>query len=223
MVDLLTADGAMVTFDVDALINGVISDSVTAEATVQSSRRFDLAVSPDAEPIAPNDVVTFELTFGNRTGEATSNTELRFPVPAGTTLVSADQGGSLDNGDVVWDLGLLNPGVSGQRTVSISLDSGSYSAGAIVSVDSVQISGDVNFVNEITDQAATVRVESLPDLALALDTDATPLRQNLTSPTLLTVTNRTGSPLFGVRIELFIPAGVLDINDLLLSDGGDCT
>lgn len=222
-VDLLTADGAMVTFDVDALINGVINDSTTAEATVQASRRFDLAISADAEPVSPDDIVSFELTFGNRTGEATSNTELRFPLPTGTTFVAADQGGSLDNGDVVWDLGLLNPGVSGRRQVSISVDSSSYSVGDIVSVDAVQIAGDVNFVNETASQTATLRVENLPDLALALDTDATPLRQNLFSPTLLTVTNRTGSAMFGVRVELYIPPGVLDITDLLLSDGGDCT
>lgn len=222
-VDPGTLAGTDITFDVDALINGVISDSVAAAASVQASRRFDLAVNADAEPISPDDVVTFELTFGNRSTEATSNTELRFPLPPGTTLVSADEGGSPSGGDVVWDLGLLNPGVGGRRRVSITVGAASYSDGDIVHVDAVEISGDVNFVTETTSQPATLRVESLPELLLSIDTDVSPVIPNVSSPTLITVTNPSGSPLFGVRLELYVPNHVNDLLDQLLSDGGDCT
>lgn len=222
-VDLATLAETAISFDVDALIDGVISDSVSAAALVQGSRRFDLAVNADAEPVSPDSVVTFELTFGNRSTEATSNTELRFPLPAGTTFVAADEGGSPSGGAVVWDLGLLNPGVGGRRRVSLTVDAASYSNGDIVTVDAVEISGDVNFVTETTSQPATLRVESLPEPLLSIDTDVSPTIPNVSSPTLLTVTNPSGSPLFGVRLELYVPNNVNDMLDQLLSDGGDCT
>ena len=189
---------------------------------LEENRTFNLDVGVDQEPVEPDDVLSYELTFGNSSGTATSNSELRFPLPPGTTFVSADGGGSEINGDVVWDLGLINPGEGGRRRVSVTIGGAAYASGDIVTVDAVQVSGTSNFVTRRSRQNVSTRVESLPDLALEIDTQAAPTRPGLRAPLHLTVTNRTEAVMSGVRAELFLPRGLSDINDQLLSDDGDC-
>ena len=63
----------------------------------------------------------YELSFGNQSDTATTDTELRFPLPAGTSLVEASDGGSQVGNEVVWDLGTLNPGDSDKRRVTVQL------------------------------------------------------------------------------------------------------
>ncbi len=187
-----------------------------------SNRVLNLNVDARNEPVAPGDTLTYELTFGNQSGSSATSTELRFPLPAGTTLVDADGGGAQVGNEVVWDLGLLGTGEGGSRRVTVQLG-GTIQAGDVLEVDAAQISADANFVTEISRQFASTRVEDLPDLALALDTDVSPLTVDSQTPIRLTVSNRGGTLLTGVEIELFYPFGLASANDVLLTDGGDCT
>jgi uncharacterized repeat protein (TIGR01451 family)/uncharacterized repeat protein (TIGR02543 family) len=69
------------------------------------------------------DTIVYTITYGN-TGAATANSVvITDPVPAGTTFVSASNGGTLSNGNVIWNLGSLNGGTSGQLlTFRVQLD-----------------------------------------------------------------------------------------------------
>ena len=82
---------------------------------------MELEVDAEREPVAPGETLRYELSFGNQSGTATTDTELRFPLPAGTSLVEASDGGTLVGSDVVWDLGTLNPGDSDKRRVTVQL------------------------------------------------------------------------------------------------------
>ena len=50
------------------------------------------------------------------------NPLLSLPVPVGTTFVSASDGGTLVGDSVQWNVGSLNPGDSGQRTMIVDVD-----------------------------------------------------------------------------------------------------
>jgi len=53
---------------------------------VESSRLLDLALAEDADPVAPGEQLTYQLSFGNRTGSTlASAVVLRLPVPAGAS------------------------------------------------------------------------------------------------------------------------------------------
>src|SRR5262249_47507501 len=49
----------------------------------------------------------YTITVGNRGNEGASGVVVRDPIPAGTTFVSASNGGRLINGEVIWNLGIV--------------------------------------------------------------------------------------------------------------------
>ena len=183
---------------------------------------MELEVDTDREPVAPGEMLRYELSFGNQSDTATTDTELRFPLPAGTSLVEASDGGTLVGNEVIWDLGTLNSGDSDKRWVTVQLD-GTVDNGDLIEVDAAEISGVSNFLTQRTRQQATTRVETASALAFSIDMSAQPLRSNVFSPIHVTVTNRSTMVQNGVRAELFFPPGLADMDDNFFSDGGNCT
>jgi len=217
-----TNAGTMIPFDGE-VFEGEISRAVAgAEVVVAENRPLELEVDAEREPVAAGETLGFELTFGNRSGTATTGTELRFPLPAGTSLVEADGGGTLDGNEVVWNLGTLNPGDSGKRRLVVALD-GTLANGEVIEVDAAAISAQSNGQTVATRQQATTRIEDTAQLAFSIDLPAQPLRTGVFSPIHVTVTNRSQTVQSGVRAELFFPPGLADMSDNLFSDGGDCT
>jgi len=216
-----TPAATMIEFDGEVFEDAASRAIAGAEAVVAASRPLDLDVDADGEPVAPGQTLAFELTFGNNSGTATTGTELRFPLPAGTSLVEAG-GGTLDGNEVVWDLGILNPGDSGQRRVAVQLGA-ALANGDLVEVNAAEISGQRNAETTRTRQQSTTRVQTASQLAFSIDMPAQPLRTDVFSPIRLTVTNRSDTAQSGVRAELFFPPGLGAMSDVLFSDGGDCT
>ena len=215
-------DGTLIPFD-GRVFEGSTERAVAAsEAVVEENRPLELEVDADREPVAPGGELRYELSFGNQSGTARTDTELRFPLPAGTSLVEASDGGTLIGSEVVWDLATLNPGDSDKRRVTVQLD-GSVAAGDIVEVDAAEVSGISNFETRRTRQQATTRVETASQLGFSVDLPAGPLRNDVSSPIHVTVTNRGATVQNGVRAELFFPPGLSDMFDALFSDGGDCS
>lgn len=95
------ADGTELTLAADFLQdgNGIFEPtdvvaSTSQSATVYSAPLLELQVDEDRDPVAPGEVFTYRLTYGNRTAVDLANVELRLPLPAGVTLVSASDGGT---------------------------------------------------------------------------------------------------------------------------------
>ena len=212
----------LIAFNGEVLEGASLRAVAGSEVVVVADRALELEVDADREPVAPGKTLGFELNFGNQSGTATTSTELRFPLPADTSLVGADGGGALVGNEVVWNIGILNPGDSGKRRVTVQLG-GALGDGDLVEVDSAEISGESGFEIRRTRQQATTRVETASQLAFSIDMPAQPLRTNVASPIHLTVTNRGATVRSGVRAELFFPPGLADMSDALFSDGGDCT
>ncbi len=80
-----------------------------------------------ASSVASGANLTYTITYGNTGTASASNVVIRDPVPAGTTFVSATGGGMLMGGTVVWNIGTVNAGVTGQTltfTVMVNTASG---------------------------------------------------------------------------------------------------
>ena len=215
-------DGTLIPFDGRVFEGAIERASAGSQAFVEESRSLELEVDADREPVAPGQTIRYELNFGNQSGVATTDSELRLPLPAGTSLVEASDGGTLVGGEVVWDLATLNPGDSDKRFLKIQLD-GSFDNGDLIEVDAAEISGTSNFETQSTRQQATTRVESASALGFSIDMPAQPLRNAVFSPIHVTVTNRSATVQNGVRAELFFPPGLDFMSNDFFSDGGNCT
>ena len=120
-----TPDGSVVDFDAFTLSGGEDRVTVDRALTVDSSRQLQLGVHEREDPIAAGGELVYTLHFGNAsTTDTAPNASLSFPLPVGTTFVSASDGGSFGAGTVTWALGTLQPGQSGTRTLVLDADAG---------------------------------------------------------------------------------------------------
>ncbi len=86
---------------------------------------------------APGTVVTgtnltYTITYGNTGSAAATSVVISDTVPAGTTFVSATNGGTLSAGVVSWTVGTVGAGVTGQTvafTVNVTAASGTVTNG----------------------------------------------------------------------------------------------
>src|SRR5262249_20356518 len=95
--------------------------SASATVTVDATLALDVSLHEAKDPVAAGGSLEYTLHFGNRsTTTAYASALLQLPLPAGTTFVSASDGGTLVAGTVEWSLGTLQPGQSGTRRVSLT-------------------------------------------------------------------------------------------------------
>ena len=64
--------------------------------------------------------LTYTVTYGNTGNTSATGVVIKDTVPAGTSFVSATNGGQLASGVVTWNIGTVNAGVTGQ-TVSFTV------------------------------------------------------------------------------------------------------
>ena len=114
------------------LENATVSVSADNHETVQAQPASitvecapDLNVSKSSCPgtIPPGGFLTYDLAYSNDGVGPATNATMKDTIPAGTTVV--DDGGGTVSGDgsmVTFDLGTLEPGDSGTRTIVVQVD-----------------------------------------------------------------------------------------------------
>lgn len=87
--------------------------------------RPDLTVvkTADKSEVLPGEEITYTLTYKNQGRVWASNTIITDTLPAGTTFISATDGGVNQDGLVVWNLGKVYPGQSGTVSVTVKVNS----------------------------------------------------------------------------------------------------
>ncbi|MBN8280044.1 MAG: hypothetical protein J0M16_05510, partial [Gammaproteobacteria bacterium] len=202
-----TAAGTVITLPGTALVNAVSTATTNATSTVTTTDGLNLAVDEDKDQVVTGEQLTYTLTYSKR--GATTNitgTTLTFPVPAGTTFVSATGGGSFAAGNVTWNLGTLPFTQSATQQVVVSVNNG-LAAGSVIAVNGATITGTGAGPESATATAVT-RVAVAPPLALALEMNGNPLRATEQGVAEITVTNRSGAPLTGVVLLARVPQGL---------------
>ena len=152
--------------------------------------------------------LTYTITYGNAGTQDATNVVIRDPVPAGTSFVSATNGGVLSGGVVTWNIGTVNAGVAGQTvsfTVQVNATSGS--------VDNANYTIEATGISPVTGATVTTSVTSVcPVISLSPPSLPNGAPGSFYSQT-LTASGGSGSYSFSV-IAGALPPG------LTLSSGG---
>ena len=98
--------------------------SASANVIVDAAPALALGMVGDRDPVTPGETLTYTLSFGNPGAVDLPAVVLRGVVPAGTTFVSANDGGVLSGNEVQWDLGTAKAGAGGQRRFSVTVNAG---------------------------------------------------------------------------------------------------
>ncbi|MCA9502148.1 MAG: DUF11 domain-containing protein [Spirochaetaceae bacterium] len=196
------ADGSLVQIRAMALGSG--SDDRAASSrtlAVADGRRLELVLAEDRDPVAPGATLEYTLTFGNpSSSQDVTNALLQFTPAAGTSFVSASNGGALVGSRVEWSLGTVAARDHGQRTVSVLVDGGAAKADLLAAQASLSSDDgpgiSLEAVTEVDDQEA---------LSLELEQIGTPL-EFLQA----TVTNVDSVAHTGVSLVVRVPDGLQD-------------
>ena len=81
---------------------------------VQSARQEELKLSTSEGTVAPGKDFIYTLAYHNGRPSPISGAKLRLPIPTGANFVSAEGGGAVSAGSVMWSLGTLVAGDAGQ-------------------------------------------------------------------------------------------------------------
>jgi uncharacterized repeat protein (TIGR01451 family) len=219
-----TADGTVITLPVEVLVDGVQVLSTSASVTVGTANALSLALDGDQDMVAPDDTLTYTLTYANRdTAASVTGMALSLPLPEGVTFVSASGGGTLVGDTVEWSLSDLPAGQAGLQQAVVTVD-GSLLDGTILRVDAAQLTGtnNVSSAAELARATAATRIKAAPALGLAIEMSPDPVQAQLnkTITTILTVTNRSGTDLSGTVLQARIPTD--RVNTSTPGNGGTC-
>jgi len=216
-----TAPGTTIALPGTVLVNAVSTATANASVVVSGTNALSLAVDEDKDSVVPGELLTYTLNYANRLPSVSvTGTTLSFPVPVGTTFVSATGGGTLAGGNVQWSLGSLPASQSGQQQVVVSINSG-LAAGSVLQVAAATISGSSG-VAESASANAVSRVAATSPLVLGVELNPDPVRPGERGIAQITVSNRGGSPLTGVVLQARIPQGLDSFNPGYITTGGTC-
>lgn len=190
-------DGTTITLNLVDLDTGV---TISRSVVVQSAPKLDLQLSTGQSSVAPGANFTHILTYNNSGTAAISSATLSVPVPAGTTFVSASDGGALgSDGFVRWTLGTLKAGLNDRRTVTFKAPAGKYGA-LLVDAVLTDLAGDAA-------RASTTIVEDAnasPAFTYTLTTTTNPVRPGAVAEFVAMVTNHT-TDLSKVTMSFTVP------------------
>ncbi|MEZ5565189.1 MAG: thrombospondin type 3 repeat-containing protein [Gammaproteobacteria bacterium] len=223
VVTASTSPGRLISLEVVGTDDGVNKAVLQQTVAVDNDNPLTLAVDENMDAVASGGTLTYTLTYGNRaaTGSATGS-KLQFPLPVEAVLLSST-GGSVVDGNVVWNLGSIPAGAGGRRMVRLSVP-GTVNAGSLIRIDAAQLKGNV-IAGQVPDAVrATVasRVEANKPLGLTLILTPDPVVATQTLTGTLSVTNNSGGTLTGVVLQARVPQSVNSFSPALLTGGGTC-
>ena len=213
-----TPSGTLIPFFVLAEDDAGLQTRRTESYRTDNDSKYDLALAEYTDPARAGSTLTYLLSFAHRVdAAAVSNTTMRFPLPAGTTFVSATDGGVLTSGVVEWNLGFLSPGDGGQREVTVTIGAGTV-AGTVLEAEAVIASVTTPLQNTRAEANTTIATNN--DLQIAIEPNANPGRQQELINYRMTVSNLSPFSRFGVTLTGGYPQ---DLDQVFESTfDGDC-
>jgi uncharacterized repeat protein (TIGR01451 family) len=178
-----------------------------------------LGMMEDQDPVEPGKDITYILTYGNRGNVDASGVNLRAPLPAGTTLVTASDGGAIIDGAVSWTLGTIGAGGSGQRWFTVALDGGIVNGSTLLG--EAGLWDTANPQNSARATAVTAVGSTTPYLALSITALPDPVRPGELITYTYTVTNRGTGTAYYIYLDALVPNHTSTTSERI-TDGGSC-
>ena len=210
-----TAEGTVIPLDVAVFDDGTEQASAGTVITVEGGRELELALANNRDPVRPGEEMTYTLAYGIRESSGgAAGTLLQFPVPSGTTFVSASGGGMVSANQVQWAPGNLNPGTGGKVTVTLRVNDDTQPGTIVTAVATLLANG-----SERVAYTAAARVEHTAPLELSVAINPDPARRGETLNLELTIGNTDTFDRTGVTLFFEVPDHLVSIADSLF-DGG---
>ncbi|MBL9149467.1 MAG: DUF11 domain-containing protein [Phycisphaerae bacterium] len=188
--------------------SGTFSSAATATAypglTAQSAspttvvKQPNLTVTCDASSkVFVGRDITYKFTVKNTGDCPASNASIKAPIPANTTFVSADNGGRVEGGNVVWSMASVAAGQT--ATVSMKVKPNGIGNAPITAT------AMATCVQPATTNCATA-VEGIPAILLEVVDTIDPVEVGGETTFVATVTNQGSADDDDIRIVLTLPA-----------------
>jgi len=218
VVAAATVAGTVIPFNARVLQNAALIDEATASVTVAAASPLDLTLGASANPASPGEEFDYQLNFGNNGNSTLVNISARLTLPAGTSFVSADDGGVFSAGRVEWNLAALPPALGTTRRARVRVDAATPNASLLAATAEIEASGGVQ-----SRASETTRVATGYPLLLGVVANPDPVKINSEGVEVeLTASNRGEVALFDVTLEMRIPAGVASTSEQHITASGDC-
>lgn len=213
-----TPNGTEVTFSGTASVPGMTATS-SYSAVVQSAIAYpyDLTLHPESDPVLPGSLLTYTLTYGFRAVVGQADTRLSVAPPAGTTFVSASDGGTLTSGTVEWSLGTLTPGDGGVRRFTVQVPENAP-LGALLATQAVIRKADDSGAKRAN---AVDRVQGSLPIGVTMQANPDPSRPGDSVEVAIHLTNPSATGR-SVTLDLVVPDQVDTFSDATTMGGGIC-
>ena len=178
-----------------ATADGGMSANASKTSTVITEPVLKMTAScSDARYLGRN--MTYNYTMTNTGNGAAASSTASASIPAGTTFVSASNGGQVSGSNVVWNLGDIAPGATREFTLTVRASA----AGDFVST----VNGNASCAATASDRCSTP-VEGIPAILLEVVDIEDPIEVGSDTTYVITVTNQGTAPDRNIRIVCGLP------------------
>lgn len=175
--------------------DGNLSAQSNTTTTVVRKPKLELACAAPERIFLGRDAV-FTFTVRNTGDAASRDTMLNMPLPAGTTFVSATEGGVASAAGVAWNLGSLAPNAT--RSVAVTLrPSGIETIRATATAQ--------GFCADAVTANCVTSVQGIPAILLEMVDTVDPVEVGMQTTYIITVTNQGTATGTGINVWLELP------------------
>jgi uncharacterized repeat protein (TIGR01451 family) len=199
------ASGASLQLRPVVVANGMSDLQLSETAVVATALPVRVLVDLDKDPVRAGDVVSYTATFANVSNLNAPNTTLSMSIPSGTTFVSASHDGVFAAGSVRWPLGILSAGESGERVVTVAVNSGSAPGNILFGRATLT---DTNVPPNSSRATAACAVVAATPISVKLAVNPNPTFADSLIRGVVTVANQSGSDYGNLVVRLLLPTSM---------------
>jgi len=204
-------NGRLLPFFARAFAQGTSEFWERRALAIDDGRALNLEIDPVSNVVPTDSAVEYEITVANQGQTGAANTTLQLPVPAGTSVLSADGNSDVLPDSVVWNIGPFGPGQGTRRHLTLSLDA-PLAPGDILELQNAELSADGM---PVTRNGTMVRAKNNRDLDQLLSLMPQTALPGDTISAATTITNESGFLVIDVTAETAF------LNDKQFWDIGD--
>ncbi len=180
------------------------NNSATETTAVITRADLSITKSDSPDPVIAGNNITYTIGVTNSGPSVAWSVSVSDPLPAGTSFVSADHGGTNTAGTVTWNLGDMTPGATATLTLVVKVDP---SRTADVSNTATVSSSTTDDATGNNSAATTTAVQTQADLSITKTDYATTVAAGTSTTYTISVTNSGPSTEpAGVVVKDTIPA-----------------